>query len=324
MSIRKKYAIGIDLGGTKMLIALLRGERVIARLKFRVKVDEGEKYLFDTLIEGVKGVLKEGRILLKEIEGVGVGCPGLITDKGVVMTSPNIPFLEGIALAGRIHKKLGVKVYVENDVNTGLLGEHRFGAAAGFSNVVGIFMGTGIGGALILDNKLYRGATGAAGEVGHLLMDVMGPLCGCGRRGCLEAMAGRLALASDAVALMARQQAPHLWKDTEGNFSKIKSSALAQAIQEGDHFVETLVRSSARLVGVAMANIVNLLNPNLIVLGGGLVEAMPDLIVEEAKEAMREHVMLSLVKTIEVLPAKLGDDAIIMGAAHLVYNRQGC
>jgi glucokinase len=237
-----------------------------------------------------------------------------------VVSSPNIPFLKNMSLGLELRQALGVNVEIENDVNAGLYGEHQFGAAAGYSNVAGIFMGTGIGGAFIFNDKLYRGATGSAGEVGHLLIDPLGPLCGCSRRGCLEAMAGRLAVASEAVAMAAKQQAPKLFKEFGTDIREIKSSALAKAIKDGDHSVEDLIKRKSRLVGIAMANIVNLLNPDLIVLGGGMVEAMQHIIIKEAMRSMREHVMPPLSKTVKVVAAKLKDFAIVMGAAKLAWD----
>ncbi len=321
MPASKKYAIGIDLGGTKMLIALMKGDHLVNKIKFRTKVDEGEKYFFERLVEGIEEVLSESEVSLKEIAGIGIGCPGLINDHGVILSSPNIPFLKGISLGEKLRKKLHVKVVVENDVNTGLYGEYCLGAAVGHSNVAGIFMGTGIGGAFIFNGKLYRGAIGAAGEVGHVLMDPLGPWCGCGLRGCLEAMAGRLAIAADASALIAKQQAPAFLKETQGSFSEMRSGSFAKAIKAGDRAIERLIQSKAQLVGVTMANIVNLLNPDLIILGGGVVEAMPELILREAKASMAEHTMSELLKAVKVVPAKLGDNAIIMGAAHLVFQK---
>jgi glucokinase len=320
---KKKYSVGIDLGGTKMLTVLLdRDHNVLSKFKAKTKVDQGRSYFINTIKESVNEVMNDAKIGLEDLTGVGIGCPGIIDIKqGLVLSSPNIPFLKNMFLGPELMKSLGVDVVIENDVNAGLYGEHQFGAAVGYSNVAGIFLGTGIGGSFILNNALYRGSTGSAGEVGHLLIDSMGPLCGCGRRGCLEAMAGRLAVASEAVAMAAKQQAPRLFKEFGTDIREIKSSALAKVIQEGDHSIEELVRRKSRLVGIAMASIVNLLNPNLIVLGGGMVEAIQNIIVKEAYRSMCEHVMPPLVKSVKVSPAKLKDFAVVMGAAKLVSEK---
>jgi glucokinase len=319
---KKKYAIGIDLGGTKIFTALLdRDCQIISTLKEKTKVEEGKGYFFKTIEECVKTVIDEAEIGWAEIVGLGIGCPGIINEKdGVVISSPNIPFLKNMPLRSELIQALGLDVVIENDVNTGLYGEQQFGAAVGYSNVVGIFIGTGIGGGFIFNKELYRGARGSAGEVGHMLIDPLGPLCGCGKRGCLEAMAGRLAIASEAATLAAKQHAPRLFEEVQTDLLKIKSGVLAKVIKAGDRSIEELVRRKARLVGIAMANIVNLVDPDLIVLGGGMVEALPEIIVKEATQSMREHAMSAMVKNVKVAKAKLKDFAIVMGAAKLVWD----
>jgi glucokinase len=187
--------------------------------------------------------------------------------------------------------------------------------------VAGFFIGTGIGGALILDGKLYRGSSGAAGELGHIFIDPMGPGCGCGRRGCLEALAGRLALAGEAAMLAARGGAPRLLAETGADVKKLKSGALARAVEGGDKALKDLVRRKAALVGIAMANVVNTLDPEMVVLGGGLMEALGDVIVPAAEESMRRHAMPDIVAHVKVAAAKLGDLAVLMGAAKWAWDR---
>jgi len=223
--------------------------------------------------------------------------------------------LKNFPLAKRISRATGLPVTLGNDVQTGLYGEYQFGAARGYKNVIGIFMGTGIGGALILDGKPYRGTSGSAGEVGHIQLDPAGPACGCGQRGCLEAFAGRLAIASEAAILAARRKAPHLDKDTGTDIREIKSGALSRAIRAGDHAIEDLLRSKAKRVGLVMANLVNILNPDIIVLGGGVVEAMPSLIAGQAEKTMRRFALSTSAGHVKVAVAKLGDHSIVMGAA---------
>jgi glucokinase len=257
-----------------------------------------------------------------QLAAVGAGCPGVLdyrTDR--IVSSANIPFIKDYPLARKLQKLFKVPAAVENDANMGLYGEQQFGAAAGCEHVAGFFLGTGIGGALILDGKLYRGSSGAAGELGHIFLDPLGPGCGCGNRGCLEALAGRLALAGEAAVLAARGGAPHLMNEAGADVRKLKSGALARAVAEGDRRLKDLVRRKAALVGLAMANIVNTLDPEAIVLGGGLVEAMGELIVPAAEESMRRHAMPDISRHVTVAPAKLGDMAIVMGAAQWVRSQ---
>ncbi len=324
MSKSKKYRIGIDLGGTKTLVALLDHKfRIVSKIKSKTKIHSGRKIFIKSISENIHSLAKEAKISIARIASIGIGCPGIIdTKNGVVLSSPNIPFLNHFPLANELKKATHLPVIIENDVNTGLYGEHQLGAAQGYRNVIGIFIGTGIGGGLIFNNELYRGSTGAAGEIGHMLLDPLGPLCGCGQHGCIEAMAGRLGIASEAALIAARQKAPFLYKETGADITKIKSNTLRKAIEAGDTDIEKLICEKARLVGLVMANLVNLLNPDLFVLGGGVVEALSKIIIKEAQQTMREHAMKPIVRHVRVKAALLKDDAIIIGAAKLAEQME--
>lgn len=319
----KKYSIGVDIGGTKILTGLLdEKSRVAADIKVKTRLDKGADHFVEEVAETVRYVFKKGRVDRDEVAGVGVGCPGFIDEaRGKVLSCPNIPFLKSFRLARRLCGMLRMPVVLANDVQTGLYGEHQFGAAKGYRHVAGIFLGTGVGGALIIDNRLYRGATGTAGEIGHVQVDPRGPLCGCGRLGCLESYTGRLAIAAEAAILSARQQAPHLAQKAGTDLRAIKSGALARAIAAGDRPLDALIRRKAQVVGAMMANIANLINPDLIVLGGGVVQAMPGLIVREAERELRAQAVGPAGRTVKVAAAKLGDHSIVMGAAKRALDR---
>ena len=245
---KKKYVVGVDLGGTKMLAGLLdRNFKVLVSEKSKVQVSEGEKHFMDSVIECIRTLLKDYEIEPKDLMGIGMGCPGIIDSKrGVVLNSPNIPFLEQYPLSKKLQKVFKTPVAIGNDVNVGLFGEQRFGAAKGYDHVVGIFLGTGVGGGLIINGEIYGGATGGAGEIGHMVIDPQGILCGCGQRGCLETIAGRLGIAAEASMLAARQQAKKLHELTDGDLSKIKSGAMARAIKGGDKALCELVETRAK------------------------------------------------------------------------------
>jgi glucokinase len=322
MAKKEKAVVGIDLGATKMLVGVLRGRKVLATVKAKTDPSGGEGEFFATIAATVARALSDAGLPSSQLAAVGAGCPGVLdyrTDR--IISSANIPFIKDYPLARKLQKLFKVPAAVENDANMGLYGEQQFGAAAGCEHVAGFFLGTGIGGALILDGRLYRGSSGAAGELGHIFLDPLGPGCGCGNRGCLEALAGRLALAGEAAALAARGGAPHLMNEAGADVRKLKSGALGRAVAAGDRQLKDLVRRKAALVGLAMANIVNTLDPECIVLGGGLVEAMGDIIVPAAEESMRRHAMPDIASHVTVAPAKLGDMAIVMGAAQWVRSR---
>jgi glucokinase len=322
---KKRYVIGYDLGGTKILAVLYnRRFEPLGEIKEKSKPQKGEKHFLKTLKMCFEDLLKQGKIKRHEIAGIGVGCPGLIDEKrGLVLASPNLGFMANMPLSARIQRSCGAPVVLGNDVNIGLFGEHQFGAAKGYRHVVGIFIGTGIGGALIINGDLYAGASGGAGELGHVQIDREGPRCGCGRQGCFEALCSRLSIASEAGALAARQIAPTL-RDLAGtDILDIKSGQLAEAVRAGDRAIVELIRRKSRVVGRVMADLVNILNPEMIVLGGGLVEALPRFIVKEATQSMRSQAMPGLVKNVKVAPARLGDHAIVMGAAKRAWDRFG-
>lgn len=323
MGKKKKYIIGVDLGGTKMLAGLLdRDYKLKATEKSRVSVNEGKKAFLKSLVENTQKLLKEYRLDRKDLLGIGIGCPGIIDSaKGVILTSPNIPFLTKEPLAKKIAKIFKVPVAIGNDVNVGLLGEQRLGAARGHKNVIGIFLGTGVGGAFIFNNEIYGGASGGAGEVGHMMIDPMGPKCGCGKRGCLETFVGRVGVAAEAAVLAARQEAPKLYNAVETDISKIKSGVLEKAVKAGDDAIKELIQHRSKRLGIAMGSLVNLLNPEMIVLGGGMVEALGGIIIPEAKDWMNKSAMPALVKKVKVSSAKLGDNAIVKGAAVMIKEQ---
>jgi glucokinase len=322
MAKKDRAVVGIDLGATKMLVGVLKGRKVLATVKARTDPAGGEREFFATIAATVAKALEEAGLKPRQLTAVGAGCPGVLDYRSDrIVSSANIPFIKDYPLARKLQKLFKVPAAVENDANMGLYGEQQFGAAAGCEHVAGFFLGTGIGGALILDGKLYRGSSGAAGELGHIFIDPLGPACGCGNRGCLEALAGRLALAGEAAALAARGGAPRLLNEAGADVRKLKSGALARAVEAGDRQLKELVRRKAALVGIAMADIVNTLDPECIVLGGGLVEAMGGLIVPAAEESMRRHAMPDIAAHVTVVPAKLGDMAIVMGAAKWVRDQ---
>lgn len=316
----KKFLIGIDIGGTKVLAGLLRPDfSIVATQKLKVEAHRGRAHFFNELTSAIDELLVENELTLKNLSAIGVGCPGIIDPvTGIVRISPNISFLKNCPLKKILRKKFRVPVAVENDVNAGLYGEQQFGAAQNAKHVVGIFLGTGVGGALIFDGKLYRGFTQAAGEIGHTFMNIPSSLDE--PRPTLENMTGRLAISADAGWLLMKQKAPALFKNTGTDLKNLKSGALARSVRAGDLEIKKMIQAKARVLGIAMANVVNLVSPELIVLGGGLTEALHAVIVPEAEKTMRAYAMQDLVRPVKVRAAKLGDFAVMLGAAKLAID----
>lgn len=322
---RRPYLIGLDIGGTKILAVLFdRKFKIIHEKKLRVEAQLGKSHFFKTLQEAVDGVLDEAGVKLKKVAAVGAGCPGIIRNpEGRVEISPNLAFLKGCSLSKEFSRFWGVPAAVDNDVNYGLYGEQQFGSARGVQHVAGVFLGTGVGGAFIFNGKIYSGFTGAAGEIGHTYLRP--PFEASGRSqaeaSTVEGMLGRLAISAEAGLLLMRQKAPALFEATGYDVKRIKSKALVRAIQAGDSSIKELIESKARILGVAMANLVNLLSPQLIVLGGGVIEALGSYMIPEARRVMKELAMPPLVKPVRVVPAALKDYAIAMGAAKAAQDK---
>lgn len=315
-----KYVVGIDLGGTKTLAALFDSNlRMCSSKKIKTDLGSNLKQFLKKIARLESELIASAGVRQKNIVGTGLAVPGIVdVERSVVVHCPNIPFLKKAYLAGELKDRFHHIVVIENDVNAGLYGEFRLGAAKGYQHILGVFPGTGIGGALIIHGRLYRGARGGAGEIGHVLINPYGPECGCGQRGCLEAMAGRLAISSEAAILALRQSAPVLASLAGSDLSLIKSKSLKRAIERGDESVYQLVRSKAELIGLALANTVNLIAPELIIMGGGLVEAMPKIFVRAAERMIQKHAMPHIANHVKVLPAKLKDFSVVSGVAQMV------
>lgn len=316
----KEYIVGVDIGGTKLMALVLDDSfKVVGRSRKKTRSGKANEPVEDRVCRVIDEAIAQGRCV--SIKGIGVGAPGPLDPKtGVVIDTPNLAW-KNFPLADMLNKKFGVPVSVDNDVNMGTYGEWHFGKVRNCKNVVGVFPGTGIGGALIINGELYHGFSGAAGEIGHTTVQLDGPYCGCGKRGCLEALASRVAIAEQAAALAARDDAPTILAECGTDLSRIRSGVLLKAIQNGETMVEGVIRKAAYYVGVAVGNLINVVSPEAVVLGGGLVEAMPDLYMTEVTRAVKEHAMPFLRKGVKIVPARLGDDAVAIGAARLISER---
>jgi len=317
---RGDYIVGVDIGGTKTLALVLNQSfKVVGRARKRmVSAKPGEK-AEDRVRRVIREALADAGV--ERVAGIGAGSPGpLDPETGVIIDTPNLAW-KNFPLAKVLNRAFHAPVAVDNDVNMGTYGEWHFGDIRNCRNVVGIFPGTGIGGGIIVNGSLYRGFTGAAGEVGHMTVEPGGPFCGCGKRGCLEAVASRIAIAEQVAALAARGDAPFIASRCGSDILKIRSSVLQEAIREGEEMVEAVVRKAAYYLGIAVGNLINVLSPEAVVLGGGLVEAMRGLYLEEVKRAVKDHAMPFLRKGVRIVTAKLGDDAVAMGAGMLIAER---
>ncbi|TWU33622.1 Glucokinase [Novipirellula aureliae] len=318
----KSVWIGFDLGGTKMLaIAYDQDWKILGRRRRKTKSRSGSDSGCERIATTIEQLLEEAQLKKEKIAGIGIGCPGPIDlAKGRILMTPNLGW-DDVEIGNFLKKRFDCGVVVVNDVDAGIYGEYQFGAAKGARCAVGIFPGTGVGGGCVYDGQILQGAKFSCMEIGHMRISGDTRVTGSAITGTLEAEASRLTIAAEAAKAALRGEAPHLYDAVGTDISEIRSGALSDSIKNGDKVVRQLVEEAARSIGVSVANLVHLLAPDRFVLGGGMVEAMEDLIVKTVRETARANVMSVYKDVFEVVAAKLGDDAGAMGAAAWAHRK---
>lgn len=302
--------IGLDIGGSKILGILYdEKENVVLKIKKKSKAHEGKEMVLEQIDKVLKGLLSHNNY---EVKAIGAGVPGLVDEQGVVLFSPNLSFRQ-FDLKGYLTSKYDLPTYVGNDVNVAMYGEYMKLARPGVKNVVGIFVGTGVGGALILGGELYTGQ-GAAGEIGHMVIQNDGARCGCGNYGCLEAYASKTAITGYIKSHMGRGAESELEMLDE---AILKSSLLKASYEKGDALVVEAVMRAARALGVGIGSLINLLHPDQIILGGGVMEALGDAMLPEIRISAKINTMPGLLETVRIDQSVLKDEAGTYGAFQL-------
>jgi glucokinase len=309
--------VSVDMGGTKVLAAVLNSkEGIIARIKKPTNPNSSKSEHIEKLASIVKNVINEAGIKKNYIKAVCLGVPGSVNpNTGVIGLAPNLG-LKDFNIKEKLQEKISIPVLVENDVNLGALGIKNFGVGKKATNLLAVFVGTGIGGGLILNKKIYRGSNYVAGEIGHVLVDKNGPVCGCGNRGCFEAIASRTAIVNkiiDDIKSGKKSELTHLVKLGE----RIKSKSLANAVDKDDKVVVKRISGACDVIGGVLASLANLMNFDMIVLGGGLIEALDSFMLPKIEIAFYEHVLKASAEGLKIVPSKLGDDAAIWGGITL-------
>lgn len=302
-------AVGVDLGGTKIAVALVADDHQVLE-RARVPTPEGPDAVLDAVVAAV-------RELDAGDAPVGVGVPGPVRD-GVLETAPNLAgFSAPVPVRDRLASALGVAVVVENDANAGAVGEWVAGAGRGARFLLGVWLGTGIGGGLVIDGRPYRGAFGGAGELGHMCVRQGGALCGCGRRGCIEAYAGRARM--EEVVRTAAAKGRHtglLDLAVEKGRDRITSGVWRDALEQGDELASAVLDEAVAALGAGVGAAINLLDLDTVVVGGGLAEKLGDDIVRRVAAATRPYLLVPDADRRYAL-AELGDDAGVVGCAWL-------
>ena len=324
MAEHRRPVIGVDLGGTKILAAVVGPDGDIrASAKRRTRAELGPIEVIARATETARQAVADAGLTMADIAAVGIGVPGpLDPTTGVVSYAPNLPGWEKVPLGRKLSDVLGVPVYVENDVNVGTLGEYVLGAGRGTQDMVGIFVGTGVGGGIILNGALRGGYRHAAGEIGHMVVAAGGPYCGCGRQGCLEAVASRTAIERDLRAGVAAGREHRLFEAAGPDLERLTSGVLAQAWEAECPLTREVIGRAQWYLGLHAASIINLIDPELLVYGGGLVEALGERFLAPIRTVAHQHMLQQSGPPVRIMMAELGDNAGVLGAAIIAQRRQ--
>ncbi len=320
----KDVLVGIDMGGTSLraLVVNARNE-ILSVQKEPTNVAQKSDGLIRDLAGMTEDVIRAAGLRKSQLRAVSIGAPGAVDpEHGVVYNAPNLRW-DAVPLGEKLKNLLRVPVFVENDVNVGVVGEHALGAGQGAQDLVGVFVGTGIGGGIIFRGELYLGSRGAAAEVGHMIVQVDGPRCGCGNRGCIEALASRTAMERDVrAAIRAGEKSCVLKLMEERGKDRMTSNIILRALKKKDPVMRKVMKRAQYFLGMAVANVVNLLDPECVVMGGGIAERLgEDFVGPIRKTAYENFLRRHDAERVKIVPGALGDNAGPLGAVVLARKR---
>lgn len=319
MTVREQFIVGVDLGGTNIAAGAMPtdGTREIAMRMAPTRADEGSAAVVERIVRMIEDVIEQTRAETgaerSDFLGVGIGSPGpLDRARGVIIVTPNLGW-KNFPLRDEVGSRVNLPASLDNDANCATLGEWWCGAAKGGRNVVGLTIGTGIGGGLILDGKLYHGASDAAGEIGHTTIDSTGRRCKCGNYGCLEAYASGPAIAQRACELLKGDGTSILHELVNGDISRITAQTVFEASKRGDPVAIEVVRDTAHFLGVGISTLINVFNPDTVVVAGGVTQAGAQLF-DPLRAEVRRRAFKSAVEACRIVPGALPLSAGVVGA----------
>jgi glucokinase len=320
VKLAQMYILAVDLGGTKIALGLLdlKG-KIIQSRTVATPVKSSPSKVISLVIYEIKKLINESGIPFSKIKGLGIGAPGqILPEEGLVVSSPNLPLWKNVQLKKPLETALKIPVHLDNDAKAAALGELHFGAGRGQKNLLFVTVSTGIGCGIIINGKIYRGARNIAGEAGHMIIKPDGPKCGCGNYGCWEALA-----AGPAFARIAREKLKNhsgktkLLQLTGGKPEKIDGSILAQAVRAGDPLAKKVWAEGTYYLGLGFVNLINIFNPSLIVVGGGLANA-GEMLLQPVRQLIKKMGFSVAAREVRIVPAKLKSNAGLLGAGALV------
>ena len=313
-----KYSVGIDIGGTNVTVALVTKKgKIVRKIKFPTRVEEGKTKIIKRIVKALDEIMKS--LQSKSIEGIGIGVAGDIDQKrGIVRFSPNL-FWKNVPIARLINKKFNVKVVVDNDANAAAWGTYILETKRKAKNLICITLGTGVGGGLILNGRIYHGASGTAGEIGHITVNPQGQKCNCGNYGCLETYVGSAYIVRKAIKEIKKGERSLIKKLAGGNLQSITSQTIQAAALKGDKLARRIWKEAGEYLGIALSGVINLLNPGVIVFGGGVAKA-EELIFQPMKKEIRKRAFKVPFEKVKFTRTKFGPDLGVIGASLLTLQ----
>jgi len=313
---KNAVAVGVDLGGTNVKAGLVSSEgEILYQSKLPTRASEGPRAILSQVGASIKDCLSQANSW--EVKGIGIGSPGIVDNEGVVKSPPNLTGWDTIPLRSEIENVFGIPVSVENDANAAAIAESRFGAGRNHPDFLFVIWGTGVGGGLILNRKIYRGQSGGAGEIGHISINYEGPICNCGSRGCVEAYVGQRYLSHRTAERLRSGEKSIIVDLVKGDLSNIEPLVISQAAERGDHLANHVLEEAATLLGVALGSVMSIMDLRVSIIGGG-ISAVGDGTMNAIKHSIQRHVQKPLRPGIQVIRAALGNNAGILGAAGLI------
>ena len=321
----RTHVVGIDIGGTKLATVVADSTgHILSKVRKPTLAEKGPEYALQLLFEMVRETVASADLVQESVSAIGVSCGGpLDTKTGVVYSPPNLPGWDALPLKAQLESEFHIPVTIENDANASALAEYRFGGGRGYDAVLYMTMSTGIGGGIVIDGQIYRGANDSAGEVGHQILLPDGPPCGCGKRGCLEALCSGPAIARRAQDAIQKQltdrkaAATRLLNLANNRIENVKSEHVLQAARTGDILALQLVEETAYYMGWGIANLVNILNPDIVLLGT-IAIAAGELLLDPIRKTVSEFAMPRTAEAVKIAPAQLGDALGDLAAIALV------
>ena len=309
-----KLTAGVDLGGSKINTVLADSDGNIRARDLRdTLAGEGPDAVIGRIVAAIKHVSAGIELL-----GIGIGAAGACdTAHGIVTHSPNLPGWRDIPLRNSIQREFGVPTFMENDASAAALGEYCFGCEPEIRNLIYVSVGTGIGGGIIIDGQLYTGSSGAAGELGHMTIDINGPECPCGNIGCWETLASGTAMSKEAVRRIREGEATAILEYAGGEIDAVNGESILAAADAGDRLAKELISRAGRYLGVGLVNLVDIFNPQLILIGGG-ISNMGAMLLDPAIEVVKQRAFKLPADAVRIETARLGTDSTALGAVALV------